>query len=233
MLINILVINLMPYNHVLKNFDIAISYASENKDIAEGIAYGLKKDNVEVFYDGFFPVELWGEDLDIILESIFRDKANFCLILVSKYYIDKYWTTKEKTSAIARQIKENRPYILQLKLDDTTLPEISETIRYLKYEGIEKALTSIKNKLALYKNFDEDISDLNKKELENKIIKEFGDKDDADIGNAIALRESEVNDLNNILNILDNVDEVPENVILDIFKKKRIKKYEVNILLKL
>lgn len=233
MLINTLFINQMPHNNVLKNFQIAISYASENKDIAEGIAYGLKKDNIEVFYDGFFPAELWGEDLDVILQSIFRDKADFCLILVSKYYIDKYWTTKEKSFAIDRQMQENRPYILQLKIDDTILSGISKDIGYRKYEGIEKSVSLIKNKLELSKNFDEVSSNFNKKELENKILKEFENKDDVDVENAIAVRESEINDLNIILNLLDNIDEVPENVIDDIFKKKRIKKFEIHSLLKL
>lgn len=59
------------------------------------------------------------------------DEAKFCVIFISQYYKDKLWTNHERKSAQSRALKENREYILPVKLDDTEIPGIRETVGYI------------------------------------------------------------------------------------------------------
>jgi hypothetical protein len=86
----------------------------------------------EVFYDGFYPDQLWGKDLAVFFDEVFRQKARFCVILVSKDYVTRDWTNHERRSAIARMItSKGEEYILPIKIDDVELPGLQPTIGYL------------------------------------------------------------------------------------------------------
>ena len=64
-------------------YDAALSFAGEDRELVESIASHLVDCEVRVFYDEFFKHELWGKDLFQHLASIYRDKAKFCLVFVS------------------------------------------------------------------------------------------------------------------------------------------------------
>jgi hypothetical protein len=53
-------------------FDVAISFAGPQRDIAEIIATRVKEAGFEVFFDGFFPEQLWGKDLAVFFDDVFR-----------------------------------------------------------------------------------------------------------------------------------------------------------------
>jgi hypothetical protein len=112
-------------------FDIALSFAGEDRGLAEALASHLKNADVRVFYDRDEQAELWGKDLYQHLQTIYRDKARYCLVFVSQHYIRKRWTGHELKQAQARAFRENREYILPLRLDDTDLPGLNETIGYV------------------------------------------------------------------------------------------------------
>jgi hypothetical protein len=216
---------------VLSNFDIAISYASENRDIAEGIALGLKSKKIRVFYDQFFKNELWGLDLSTILEAIFNGRAKYCLMIVSEDYSKKYWTTKEKKFAIKQQVRKNNEYILQLKLDDTKLPGISKNLSYLRYEGIEKAINSIKMKLDYRKTLEKKTTySMTNQDIENKIYEEYGHMNITLLNNILSQKKAEAEELGYIISSMDEADDLPEQVKMDIIRKKRIKESEIAVL---
>lgn len=107
-------------------FDIALSFAGEDRKIARELADLLIEKNVIVFYDSHARAELWGKD-HRHLQSIYRDKARYCIILVSKAYLETPWTRYELRQAQARAFRESREYILPLALDDTELPGLNPT----------------------------------------------------------------------------------------------------------
>jgi hypothetical protein len=47
----------------LKEYDIVISFAGEDRQVAEEIAVELKNNGIRVFYDNFEKADLWGKDL--------------------------------------------------------------------------------------------------------------------------------------------------------------------------
>src|SRR5678815_2978916 len=64
-------------------YDVALSFAGEDRTFVETVANELAECDVRVFYDEFQKAELWGKDLFQHLASIYRDKAKFCIIFVS------------------------------------------------------------------------------------------------------------------------------------------------------
>ena len=113
------------------DFDIALSFAGENRDIVENVAEILKRRDVKVFYDKYEETTLWGKDLYEYLAELYSKRAQYCIIFASDAYNNKVWTTHERKNAQERALKEKREYILPVKLDDTEIPGIPSTIGYL------------------------------------------------------------------------------------------------------
>ncbi len=131
------------------NYDIAISFAGEDRAIAEAIANKLISNGIKVFYDFYEKATLWGKDLYEHLNDIYKNKATFCLMIISNNYKEKQWTTHERKAAQARAFRQNKEYILPLKLDDTEIPELNETIGYVDFRNtdVNEIVELLKSKL--------------------------------------------------------------------------------------
>lgn len=131
------------------DYDIAISFAGEDRSIAQSIAEKLTKDGVRVFYDSYEKATLWGKDLYEHLNDVYKNKAKYCLMVISQSYRDKQWTNHERKAAQARAFSQNKEYILPLKLDDTEIPGLNETIGYVDYRtsNSDEVVMLLKNKL--------------------------------------------------------------------------------------
>lgn len=115
-------------------YDVAISFAGEDRSIAEGIAQRLDAAGYSVFYDDFEAEKLWGSDLPVKLGKIYGEQARFCVMLVSRHYVSKMWTNHERQYAISRLMKERDEYVLPVRIDDTEVPGLPPTIGYLSLE---------------------------------------------------------------------------------------------------
>ncbi|SHG05066.1 TIR domain-containing protein [Mariniphaga anaerophila] len=119
-----------------QEYHLAISFAGEDRKIAEEIAERLKRFGFRVFYDKYEQATLWGKDLYAHLTDVYKKKANYCLMIISKNYAEKQWTNLERKAAQARAFTQSKEYILPLKLDDTEIPGINETIGYVDYRKV-------------------------------------------------------------------------------------------------
>ncbi|MHB0954418.1 MAG: toll/interleukin-1 receptor domain-containing protein [Allorhizobium sp.] len=121
------------------NYDIAVSFAGEDRPLVEEFANALSKKGVRIFYDNFERATLWGKDLYQHLQSIYKDKAKYCIIFVSEHYAKKNWTLHELQQAQARSFQQDVEYILPVRIDDTDLPGINPTIGYvdLRHVGLD------------------------------------------------------------------------------------------------
>lgn len=94
-------------------YDIALSFAGEDRPYVEKVAKILKDKSVNIFYDKYEEATLWGKDLYEHLQDVYKNKAKYCVMFISKYYADKLWTTHERKSAQERAFKEKgKDYIL-------------------------------------------------------------------------------------------------------------------------
>jgi hypothetical protein len=112
----------------------AISFAGEQRKQAEAIAKSWRRAGVKVFYDRYEKGTLWGKNLYDHLSNIYQEESDYCLILASKEYAQKAWTTLERQRAQARALREKgKEYILPIQFDGTPIPGIPPTIGYLDY----------------------------------------------------------------------------------------------------
>jgi len=112
-------------------YDIAFSFAGEDREYVGTVADSLKANGIKVFYDEHEKTELWGKDLYEHLDVVYREKARYCIIFISKHYANKLWTNHERKSAQERAFRENREYILPARFDDTEVPGIRSTVGYI------------------------------------------------------------------------------------------------------
>jgi predicted Zn-dependent protease len=131
------------------DYDVALSFAGEDRNCAEQIAQGLKRLNVKVFYDKFEQAKLWGRQLHIYLTDLYRLRARYCIIFVSENYKKKRWTNLELKAALARALKGNEDYILPIRLDNTEIAGILPTQCFLNWheESVENIIQFVKEKL--------------------------------------------------------------------------------------
>lgn len=89
-----------------------------------------------MFYDNFYPEELWGKDLAVFFDNVFCKESRLCLVLISKEYLERPWTEHERRSAVARIIAERgREYLLPVQIDPVELPGLASTIGYLSADA--------------------------------------------------------------------------------------------------
>ena len=138
------------------DYDVALSFAGEEREVVEQFASALVHKGVRVFYDNFEKSVLWGKDLYQHLQTVYRDKARYCIIFVSAAYAAKVWTRHELKQAQARAIEENREYILPVRLDDTEIPGLNATVGYIDLRNcsIEEL-----QKVVLQKVYGSDVSE--------------------------------------------------------------------------
>ncbi|QQO57454.1 MAG: TIR domain-containing protein [Thiohalocapsa sp. PB-PSB1] len=122
-------------------YDIVISFAGEDRSTAESIASGLKQKGRAVFYDRYEEEQLWGKDLYAHLAQTYKDDAKYCLMLISQHYAVKTWPKHERKAAQARAFSAEREYILPLRLDDTEIDGLFDTVGYI--DGRVKASDEI------------------------------------------------------------------------------------------
>lgn len=112
-------------------YNVALSFAGEDREYVEKIAYGLKEYGVKVFYDKFKTAELFGKDLYQYLNDIYKNKADYCIIFISEAYKKKAWTQHELASAQTRAFLDDKEYILPIYIDMVSVPGINETVGYI------------------------------------------------------------------------------------------------------
>jgi hypothetical protein len=112
-------------------YDVALSFAGEDREYVNAVATHLQACDIKVFYDMFEQVDLWGKELYTHLDGVYRHKARFCVMFISENYQRKNWTNHERESAQARAFQENEDYILPARFDDTEIPGVRPTVGYI------------------------------------------------------------------------------------------------------
>jgi hypothetical protein len=114
-------------------YDVAVSFAGEDRRHARALADELIRRGVSVFYDEFERSVLWGKDLYAYLTEIYQNQAYFCVAFLSSAYARKAWTNHERKAAQARAFSEQGEYLLPIRLDDTEIPGILPTTGYITW----------------------------------------------------------------------------------------------------
>ena len=114
-----------------RKYDVALSYAGEDREYVEAVAKILDSTGVSVFYDRFEVVSLWGRDLAEHLHHVYSVGSHFVVMFASQHYAKKAWPSHERQSALSRHFKGETDRILPVKHDDTEIPGVPSTIGYI------------------------------------------------------------------------------------------------------
>jgi superfamily I DNA/RNA helicase/very-short-patch-repair endonuclease len=130
-------------------YDVALSFAGEDKATADKFADLLKRKDMKVFYDQYEPAAMWGKDLVDHLVNLYARKARYCVLLLSQHYPLKKWTETERMSAQERAFRDANEYILPILLEDVEVPGITETTGYrdLRQHSMESIVNGLEQKL--------------------------------------------------------------------------------------
>jgi len=133
----------------LRDFDVALSFAGEDRAYVDAVAHALRNRGVKVFYDLFEEVDLWGKDLYTHLSEIYQKRARFTVMFISEAYGRKLWTNHERQAAQARAFQEAEEYILPVRFDETEIPGVLPTVGYISLRncGADKLASLIEKKL--------------------------------------------------------------------------------------
>jgi hypothetical protein len=112
-------------------YDVALSFAGEDRSFVEQVAHKLRDNSIRVFYDTFEQSRLWGRDLSTVLTGIYKDEAKYTIMFVSDAYKDKPWTRLEASALRARAFEKGQGFILPVRLDNTPITEVLPIIGHL------------------------------------------------------------------------------------------------------
>lgn len=126
-------------------YDVALSFAEEDREIAKKLANALREKEIDVFYDKFYKSELWGIKLADYFQESYGRRVRFVIPLVSKYYPIKAGANFEFSVAVDEAKRRKNEFILPVRLDDTKISGLPYNIGYLdfnkeKIDGIVKCI---------------------------------------------------------------------------------------------
>jgi hypothetical protein len=101
------------------DWDFAISYATEDIEVARTIYNNLQRE-CRVFFAPEVSPNLWGEDLDKVLPNIYGVRSRFVLVLSTDHYIRKHWTQVEYNAVVTSN--PGRILLIKLGAIPTDLP---------------------------------------------------------------------------------------------------------------
>ena len=83
-------------------YEVALSFAGEDRSYVEEVARHLEERAIAVFYDRFEKVRLWGKSGTEELHDAFARQSAYVVMFISRAYVEKAWPRLEKRSALSR-----------------------------------------------------------------------------------------------------------------------------------
>jgi hypothetical protein len=133
------------------DYDVALSFAGEDRPYVKEVADALHAMGVRVFYDRYETAELWGKDLYTHLDEIYRKRSRYCVMFISHHYGERVWTGHERASVQARALESAQEYVLPARFDDTEIPGLRPTTGYIDLRQLkpEELASLVVQKLGL------------------------------------------------------------------------------------
>lgn len=126
----------------LFKYDVAISVAEEDKDVAKQIVAALKKKSIPYYYYEDDTAGNWGEYIMNLTKDAYGKHARYILLITSRIYVEKYWSGVELQVAVSSFVR-GKPRVLQLRLDNTPVDSISKHQVYLEWNNNPEEIAGI------------------------------------------------------------------------------------------
>ena len=108
-------------------YDFAISFAGEDRAIAEKISRKLMERELAVFYDKNEQHRLLADNIEEYLVNVYSKESRLVIVLLSEHYPKKYWT-KIESDAFGHRFGEKA--IIPIRYSNCTLAMFDESKKY-------------------------------------------------------------------------------------------------------
>jgi len=116
---------------VTEQYEVALSFAGEQRCYVEDVAEVLQSRGISIFYDDFERIRLWGRNLAEELQDVYENRAACAVMFISKHYVEKAWPTHERRAILSRAVQEPTAiYVLPVRFDDTPVPGLPSGTGY-------------------------------------------------------------------------------------------------------
>lgn len=131
-------------------YEVALSFASQDKALAEELTGLLREKNIHVFQDEYKADGTWGKDVMDHLVNLYARKARYCVLLLSQAYPLRSWTEQDRQTVQERAFRDANEYILPFRTDDSEVSGITETTAHsnLRDSSLNEIATMLEQKLS-------------------------------------------------------------------------------------
>ena len=116
------------------DWDFAISFAGENRELAKSIVDLLEILDCTVFYDQHYEANYLGTAWSHQFKEIFGNKSRFVICLLDKHHADKIWPTFER-ECFSPRVEDGA--VIPIYLDDTSFVGIPRDIVGIDFKGCD------------------------------------------------------------------------------------------------
>lgn len=103
-------------------YEVALSFAGEQRSYVQRVSRSLKGLGVSCFYDSDEIPTLWGTNGVETLSEIYGASARYVVMFTSKKYVDKPWCKIERRAALASRMDRKEDSVLQVAFDRVKVP---------------------------------------------------------------------------------------------------------------
>lgn len=120
-----------------RDFDVAVSYASEQRQYVERFVKKLRENGLNVYYDRDAQIYMVGKILDQELHDIYLNRSSHCVLFLSKEYINKP-ITRYESQIILSETLFCKGFMYIFKFDDVTIPGLNRNFIYSSINDFQK-----------------------------------------------------------------------------------------------
>jgi hypothetical protein len=116
-----------------KLYDILISCAEEDNEIATELAVMLQSKGITVFYDKFKEAEKWGKNSIDYDNEVFTHSGRYCVVILSQHFGKSQVTNLQRQIIQSKASQQDQEYILPVRLDDSPVDPDLDRLFCVKY----------------------------------------------------------------------------------------------------
>ena len=139
-----------------ENFDVALSSAQDDRDVAKTIADALENRGLRVFFDQ--SAELWGQDLYDYQRKIYVSRI--CVVVLSQSYGRSKWNQLELSNLAAHSETTGSFAILPIRIPDSPVPPELKHLQFIDYSAssLQRIVEAVEKRLENLPSRERDVS---------------------------------------------------------------------------
>lgn len=119
-------------------YDIAVSYASEQKNFVSRVVRILEQEGLHVFYAPDREADLTGHDMIGVFYNVYRYQSLYVACFISEAYLNKDITMHEAKTALVRERHEKRGCMIPISFEGAQIPDMNPDIISLNADKLRE-----------------------------------------------------------------------------------------------